>query len=77
MATTPVFSPGESQGQRGLVGDSCGLTESGTAEATGHDLPLRRAFISRNTALNLLKLNSLSGTDGTGSVQWVAVDICV
>ena len=52
-------------------------SESDTAEATGHDLPLRRAFISRNTALNLLKLNSLSGIDGTGSMQWVAVDLCV
>ena len=31
---TPVFLPGESQGQRSLVGCLWGLTESDTTEAT-------------------------------------------
>ena len=35
MATTPVFSPGESQGQRSLVGCHLwGHTESDTTEVT-------------------------------------------
>ena len=37
MAPTPVFSPGESQGQRSLVGYSpWGRKESGTTEVTEH-----------------------------------------
>ena len=37
MATTPVFSPGESHGQRSLVGCSpWGHKESETSEATWH-----------------------------------------
>ena len=59
------------------MGYSCGLTESDTTEATEHELTLRLSFISCNIALNLLKLNSLSGIDGTGSMQWVVVDVYV